>query len=170
MKKRLLTLALLSLTIAGFSPALSRPQQIAANAVTVSNPHIDSEATRTAKRMPPSAIDSKATEVFMVLINRTLKKRDIIAATSPAADKVQLHMTLKNAQGENIGMRQITDIPITGNGQERLHLGSLHVMLIGLNKYYFKLKKAEQPIPITLIYRDGSWATIEADITTDPEA
>jgi len=122
--------------------------ELAANAVTIKQAVVDNQVTMHQK-----------TEVFMALINKGFHTHTLVAATSPAAKQVQLHKTTQS-HGQSV-MQQVPGITIKSHTEKNLHLGGLHVMLIGLKKHLVKNNK----VPITLIFSDGSWKTINASVS-----
>lgn len=123
-------------------------QELAANVVSIKQPIIDNQVTR-----------NNATEVFMELINNGTEPHELIAATSPVASQVQLHATVME-HGQST-MEQVNGLTIKTHAEEDLQLGGLHVMLMGLKKPLVK----NSIVPITLIFNDGSWKTINAKVS-----
>ncbi|MEZ9657413.1 copper chaperone PCu(A)C [Vibrio splendidus] len=108
-----------------------------------------------ARATPPSAVNSA---VFTTLMNHSDKERSIIAATTPAAGKVELHDVI--VDGDVMKMRQIQQITIPANGEVVLKPGSLHIMLFDLKD---GLKEGEQ-IEMTLTFANGETQTFDAPV------
>lgn len=134
---------------AGAMPAtlLAAANNTAAQVITVKMPVVDTQVTQ-----------HHSTEVFMQLNNTSTTPRELIAATSPVANQVQLHMTM--TQNGKSTMQQVSGITVAGKTDENLHLGGLHVMLMGMKKHLIQ----NSMIPITLIFNDGSWKTVNAKV------
>ncbi|MEZ9395632.1 copper chaperone PCu(A)C [Vibrio splendidus] len=108
-----------------------------------------------ARATPPSAVNSA---VFTTLMNHSDKERSIVAATTPAAGKVELHDVI--VDGDVMKMRQIQQITIPANGEVVLKPGSLHIMLFDLKD---GLKEGEQ-IEMTLTFANGETQTFDAPV------
>ncbi|WP_122056014.1 copper chaperone PCu(A)C [Vibrio sp. Evd11] len=108
-----------------------------------------------ARATPPSAVNSA---VFTTLMNHSDKERSIVAATTPAAGKVELHDVI--VDGDVMKMRQIQQISIPANGEVVLKPGSLHIMLFDLKG---GLKEGEQ-IEMTLTFANGETQTFDAPV------
>ena len=108
-----------------------------------------------ARATPPSAVNSA---VFTTLINHSDKERSIVAATTPAAGKVELHYVIMD--GDVMKMRQVQTIAIPANGQVELKPGSLHIMLFDLKD---GLKEGDQ-ISMTLAFANGETQTFDAPV------
>lgn len=149
MRTTKLYLGLLFCMLSGISMnATAANSEIAANVISIKTPTVNEQA-----------LNNNATEVFMAFLNQGHQSHELVAATSPMADQVQLHTTAM--QHGKMVMQQIQEITIKTNHEKDLQLGGLHVMLIGLKGSLAK----NQSIPITLIFNDGSWKTIHAKIT-----
>ena len=77
-----------------------------------------------ARATPPSAVNSA---VFTTLMNHSDKERSIVAATTPAAGKVELHDVI--VDGDVMKMRQIQQITIPANGEVVLKPGVKGIIL-----------------------------------------
>lgn len=156
LKKFLITSGLLFATSIAFAtpqPAAAvataaKNQEIAASVIAVKQLVIDNQMTRNGR-----------TEVFMELINIGNKTHRLIAATCPLATQVQLHMT--TTENGRAAMRQVHSIDIKVHTEKDLVLGGLHIMLIGLKRHLVKNNK----VPITLVFSDGSWETVLAEVS-----
>ena len=148
LKKLVTIIGLLALSTMAFAST----SELASRVISIKIPTINDHLTQYNKR--------KSTEVFMELINHGSQSHTLVAAFSPIAKQVQLHMS--TIIDGKMGMRQINGIIINKkpNNEDNLHKGGLHVMLIGLTKPL----KINQMVPVTLIFHDGSWITIRARV------
>lgn len=108
-----------------------------------------------ARAMPPGQPNSAA---FMTLRNMADKANAVVAASSPAAEVVELHT--HTMDGGMMKMRRIEQIDIPAGGETELKPGGLHIMLIGLKEQL----KPGMKIALTLKFADGSESTIEAPV------
>lgn len=97
-----------------------------------------------------------STEVKMDIINSGNQKATLIAATSPVAQKIQLHHFIE--QDGKAVMQQINQIVIKARSEDDLSFQGIHIMLMGLKT---KLAKGQR-IPLTLIFSDGSYLEVTA--------
>jgi copper(I)-binding protein len=119
----------------------------AADAVKAENPFV--------RAVPPGQPNSAA---FMVLNNSSAVAHQVVSATSPVANTVELH-THTNNNGV-MEMRQIPQIDVPANGKAVLAPGGLHIMLIELRQEL----KAGESVAVTLTFEDGSTAVVDAPI------
>lgn len=117
----------------------------AAQVIEVQAPVIDSQITK-----------NDSAQIFMQLKNKGLNNYELIAATSPAATKIQFHEAASNSKPEKI----VRNIALPKNSEKDLQLGGVHVVLMGLKK---SLVPGEA-VPLTLIFSDGSWTTVNATV------
>lgn len=108
-----------------------------------------------ARAAPPDQPNSAA---FMTLTNNSENNHALVAVKSPAAKVVELHT--HTMDGGMMRMRPVEKIQIPAGGAVELQPGGLHVMLIGLDH---QLMPGED-VQITLIYEDGSKATLQAPV------
>ncbi|MCH9643942.1 MAG: copper chaperone PCu(A)C [Gammaproteobacteria bacterium] len=146
MKSYRLLRNILAIAIVAFMSTAMATPEIASNVIFVKIPRINIHATR-----------DHAAAVSMEIKNTGRKTYRLIAAFSPVAEQVQLHLTQHHAHKR---MRQIDDILIKPHSEKDLKRNGPHIMLIGLKE---KLKK-DQNIPIALIFNDGSWTTLFAKV------
>jgi copper(I)-binding protein len=104
--------------------------------------------------------DDLSTEVKLTLDNQNPKTVTLIAASSPIAEKVQLHDVVKKEKKEV--MQPIEEIKLAGQHKTQLSFKGQHIMLINLKKHLLP----QETIPITLIFADGSHKTISAQVTS----
>jgi periplasmic copper chaperone A len=71
--------------------------------------------------------------VFMTIANPNRQADTLLAARSDAAQRVELHKLIRDAQG-NMKMQQVANIPLPPARTVELKPGSLHMMMVGLTK------------------------------------
>lgn len=104
-----------------------------------------------ARAVPPVVPNSAA---FLTLKNAGTSDRQLVAASSNAAQTVELHTHIND--GGVMRMRQVKAIDIPANGVTELKPGGMHIMLIGLHE---SLEAGDQ-IDLTLQFADGSSETL----------
>lgn len=119
----------------------------AADEVLVANPY--------ARAVPPVADNSA---VFMTLKNTGASDHAVTAATSTAAEVVELHTHIMD--GEVMRMRQVEKIDLEAGKATVLEPGGLHVMLLGLKRPL----SAGSTVQVDLTFADGSSKTVTAPI------
>ena len=97
-----------------------------------------------------------STEMKMDVINSGTEMAKLVAATTPIAQKVQLHHFVEK-DGKTV-MQQIQSIDIAAHSEDDLSYQGVHIMLMGLKSPLIK----DQKIPLTLIFSDGSYVHINA--------
>lgn len=115
-----------------------------------------------AVRINDTLTHDNSTELFMDLQNTGMVPHTLIAAYSPIAKQTQMHQTIEH--GKQASMSKVNSIPVPPHKDEDLHFGGLHLMLMGLEKSI----ENHESIPITLIFDDGSWLTVDAQVFTAP--
>ncbi|WP_037301255.1 copper chaperone PCu(A)C [Rubritepida flocculans] len=139
--RRTLAGAALMLAALPLRPALA--QTIEAGALRLENPW-----TRAANQGAQGA-------GFLVIRNTAAEPDRLLAASSPAAQRMELHTHIR--EGEVMRMRPVNDIPVPGNGSVSLQPGGLHLMLIGLTQPLV----AGQSVPVTLRFERAGEVTIQ---------
>ena len=140
--KKILLITLIAL----FGFGMIASAGIAAKTVQISTPKVEQLAK-----------GSTQTKVAFTLNNTDSINHDLIAVTSPAAKKVQLHvMDTVNGQAT---MRQIHGVQIPAKKETTFTDNALHVMLIHVNKNMLQKGKS---IPLTLLFADGSHISTNA--------
>lgn len=103
------------------------------------------------------------TGAYMTLRNKTDDNLYIVAAESPAAERVELHDHVHDPE-RGMRMREVERIVIPANGEVELRLGGKHLMLIDL----VEPLEEGQSVPITL-YVDGfEDVRIDARVSATP--
>ncbi|MFO1057641.1 MAG: copper chaperone PCu(A)C [Dongiaceae bacterium] len=96
--------------------------------------------------------------VYMTILNRGATADRLVAASSPAAARAELHQTI--SEGGVMKMRPVDAIPIDPAGKAVLKPGGLHVMLLDLKA---PLKQGET-VPVTLVFDKAGPMTINVPI------
>ena len=99
-----------------------------------------------ARATPPNATTSA---VFAIIENTGDKDRVIVEAASQASSVVELHDVIMD--GDVMKMRQVKSITVPANGQTILKPGSLHIMLLDVEK---PMKEGET-INVELTFANG---------------
>ncbi len=108
-----------------------------------------------ARATPPHATTSA---VFLKLENSSKVERTIISATTPAAEKVELHTHVM--EGDVMKMRQVKNIKIPATATTELKPGGLHIMLFELQQQF----KEGREIEVSLHFANGDTQTFTAKI------
>lgn len=142
MLKRLSMLAAATLLS---TPAFAQPQ------VSVTDPWI--RATVPAQ---------KATGAFMQL--KAAKTARLIAASSPAAGRVEIHQM--EMQGQTMRMHAVDGIDLPAGQPVNLASGGYHIMLLDLKR---QMKEGEQvPLTLTVQGADGKRESVNLDVPVKP--
>lgn len=95
---------------------------------------------------------------FLTLSNRSSEPRALIAATSPAAQAVELHTHVQ--EDGMVRMRRVERIELPAQGSVSLQPGGLHLMLIGLKG---DLAPGDQ-VDLSLTFDDDTEAQVQASV------
>lgn len=107
------------------------------------------------RAVPPNQPISAA---FMVIENTDMNDHQLRAASSPAAQVVELHThTQENGM---MKMRQVPEINLPAGAQAILKPGGLHIMLINLTAPL----STDHKVPLTLQFEDGSQKQLELPV------
>jgi periplasmic copper chaperone A len=102
---------------------------------------------------------------YMVLTDRGTGSDELVAASSPVAQKVELHVF--DVENGVYGMHKVDAIAITpGAASTVLRPGGAHVMLISLKRPL----RAGTTIPLTLTFRNAGTLTIEMPVESPQPA
>lgn len=82
----------------------------------------------------------------------------LVSASSPVADRAELHTHIK--EGEVSKMRQVHDVEVPANGEVAFQPGGLHVMLLGLTQPL----EQDSSFPLTLVFEKAGAVTVEVDV------
>jgi copper(I)-binding protein len=139
-----------NLSLYGFTFAAVCQLAVAANVaegIMVNDPYV--------RAVPPGQPNSAS---FMVLHNMSEKGSALVAASSPAAEVVELHThTMEEGM---MRMRKVEKIDLPAGKVVKLEPGGLHVMLIGLKNQLVP----DEKVPITLSFEDGSSLQLDVPI------
>lgn len=91
---------------------------------------------------------------FLTIRNTGTAADTLVAASSPAAARVELHTSLR--EGDIMRMRPVENIPVPAGGSVSLAPGGLHMMLIGLTRPL----AVGQVIPVTLRFERSGQVTV----------
>lgn len=103
-----------------------------------------------------TAPNQKVGAVFMEIRSKTGQPDRLIGASSPDAEKVEIHNHIKD--GDVMRMRQVDGVDVPADGSVELAPGGYHVMLLGLKAPLFE----ETVIPLTLKFEKAGNVEIEA--------
>lgn len=107
------------------------------------------------RALPPTA---QTGAVFVTIHNQGPDER-LLAASSPIANKVELHTHLM--QGDLMQMVQVESIEIIGHGgQQQLKPGGYHIMLIGLQQ---QLREGER-FPLRLSFANSGEIELQVEV------
>ena len=81
----------------------------------------------------PSPRVELAGAAYLVVHNGSDTDDAIVAADSPVAEAVELHLSSMNDEGM-MSMNQVAEIPVPAHGEVSLEPGGYHIMLIGLTE------------------------------------
>jgi copper(I)-binding protein len=100
----------------------------------------------------------KTGAVYMTIKNGGAADDKLVAAASPVAGKVELHIEIMD--NGVMKMRPLPAIDVKANGETMLKPGGMHVMLIGLKH---PLKQGES-FPLTLTFEKAGKVTVTVPI------
>jgi copper(I)-binding protein len=118
-----------------------------ADGIMVNDPYV--------RAVPPGQPNSAS---FMVLHNKGEQGSALTAASTPAAEVVELHThTLEEGM---MRMRKVEKIDLPAGEMVKLQPGGLHVMLIGLKQELIP----DEKVPLTLTFEDGSSLQLDVPV------
>lgn len=88
----------------------------------------------------------------------------LLGATTPAADRVEMHTTVDN--NGTLQMRPVERVPVEPGKTTSLRPGGLHLMLMGLKAPLDEGAK----VPVTLRFEKAGELTVEASVLKGPPA
>ncbi|TCI00308.1 copper chaperone PCu(A)C [Roseococcus sp. SYP-B2431] len=91
---------------------------------------------------------------FVTIRNSGAEADRLVAASSPAATRVELHTSLR--EGDVMRMRPVENIPVPAGGSVTLAPGGLHLMLLGLTRPL----AVGQTVPVTLRFERAGQVTV----------
>lgn len=95
---------------------------------------------------------------YMEIRNRGKQAERLLGASSPVAQRVEMHVTRR--EGEVVQMRQVESFAIPARQRIELHPGGGHFMLVDLAR---PLKKGER-VPLTLRFERAGEVEIEMEV------
>jgi len=104
---------------------------------------------------PPGA---KVGVGFMTLKNAGGSAERVVGASSPAAGRVEMHVTTR--EGDVMKMRQVEAFDLPAGGSLELKPGGAHLMLMGLQR---PLEEGER-VPVTLKLEKGGELKLELSV------
>ena len=145
MKRIVLCLSIICLTVVGFNPAAITAQSD--NSIAIKGAWM--------QLGPPS---QKNTAAFMVVENHSSKELTLLSASSDICKVVELHK-MENVN-EMMKMQKLDKVIIPANGQTEFKPGGYHLMIIGLNR---PLKDGEE-VEIKLQFANAIQKTIRVPV------
>lgn len=121
------------------TPAPSAVQSTGSSALTVSSPWVKS-------------VETGMTGAFGVFTNNGSEDIRVVAARTPAASSVELHQTVRQADGTDVMSEAPEGFTVLAGGEFLLEPGANHLMLMGLTAPVL----AGDQVPLTLELSDGS--------------
>jgi periplasmic copper chaperone A len=97
--------------------------------------------------------------VFMTIANSAAEADVLVGAMTDVAAMAGLHTVVKDDQG-GMKMTPVENIPVPASGSVELKPGSLHIMLMKLNKEL----KAGDTFPLTLKYQKAGDMTVQVKV------
>lgn len=95
---------------------------------------------------------------FMQLRNAGAAVERVVGASSPVAERVEMHVTSR--EGEVMKMRQVQFFEIPAGGAFELKPGGAHLMLVGLKR---SLRQGEH-VPLTLSLEKGGELNVDLKV------
>ena len=96
---------------------------------------------------------------FMTIANPDGQADTLLAVKSAVSGRAELHTVVKDANGAMV-MQRVESIPVPASGTTELKLGSIHVMLFGLNKEM----KVGDTFPLTLTFQKGGETAVQVQV------
>jgi copper(I)-binding protein len=109
-----------------------------------------------ARQSPMVALAGAA---YLLVRNGSDTDDAIVAAHSPVAEAVELHLSSMDDEGM-MSMNQVAEIPVPAHGEVRLEPGSYHIMLIGLTEPLL----ADDSFELTLEFRSAEPRTLTVPV------
>ena len=126
-----------------------------AQSITIEDPY--------ARASSPSA---KSGAAFMTIVNASATDDRLIAASSPAAARVEIHTHIEDTNGV-MRMVEVKDgIPVPAGGKAMLMRGGDHVMFMGLTGPFLD----GETVDVTLTFEQAGEVSVEipVDLTRKP--
>ena len=105
-----------------------------------------------------TAPGAKVAVGYMEIRNRGTQPDRLLAASTPLAERVEMHVTQR--EGEVMRMRQVKDFEIRARERITLRPGGSHLMLVDITR---PLQKGER-FPVTLRFERAGELQIEVEV------
>jgi copper(I)-binding protein len=105
-----------------------------------------------------TAPGAKVAVGYMEIRNTGAQPDRLLAASTPLAQRVEMHVTQRD--GEVMRMRQVTDFEIPARERITLRPGGSHLMLVDITR---PLKKGER-FPVTLRFERAGELQVEVEV------
>ncbi|MEI8393899.1 MAG: copper chaperone PCu(A)C [Rhodospirillaceae bacterium] len=103
--------------------------------------------------------------VFLIVHNEGKEGDRLVSASTPVAEKAELHTHLMDDSGV-MKMRRVDAIDIEAGATVRLAPGGLHVMLFGIKEPL----KADTTVPLTLTFQKAGAVTVDVLVRAPGES
>jgi copper(I)-binding protein len=135
--------------LAAAATALITLPAFAADGIEIRDPY--------ARAASPNAMAGAA---FMTIVNTTSEDDRLVAATTDAAQRVELHTHIEDAEGV-MRMVEVEDgFEVPAGGTTQLQRGGLHVMMMGLTRPF----EQDGTIDLTLTFEKAGDMTLTVPI------
>ena len=104
---------------------------------------------------PPGA---KVAAGYLVVVNKSASADRLVGASSPAAARVETHVTEK--QGDVMRMREVKGYEIPAKGRFELKPGGAHLMLVDIKRPF----KEGEMVPLVLRFQNGGEVKTELQV------
>ena len=104
---------------------------------------------------PPGA---KVAAGYLSIRNSGQQPDRILGASSPAAERVELHIQVRN--GSVVKMREVQSVEVPPGRSRMLRPGSVHLMLVNLRKPLVR----GQRVPLTLRFERAGEVQVELEV------
>ena len=104
---------------------------------------------------PPGA---KMAVGYMIVRNKSASPDKLLSVTSPAAARVETHITVKD--GDIVRMRQVKAYDVPANVTLQLRPGGAHLMFVDIRRPF----KDGETIPATLRFEKGGEVKVEFQV------
>ena len=104
---------------------------------------------------PPGA---KVAAGYLTIVNKSASADRLVGASSPAAARVETHVSEK--QGEVLRMREVKGYDIPAKGSFELKPGGAHLMLVDIKRPF----KEGEKVPLVLRFQNGGELKTELQV------
>jgi len=95
---------------------------------------------------------------YLVIVNRSASADRLVGASSPAAARVETHVSEK--QGDVLRMREVKGYEIPAQGSFELKPGGAHLMLVDIKRPF----KDGEKVPLVLRFQNGGEVKAELQV------